>query len=75
MDQVLLQTHVDDDDADVLYSYQIVKTENALTEDTEYVVYRELGPLRYKVCGRYDYLLDAVKGLHSHMKNEIYEDA
>ena len=73
MDEVLLQTHVDDDDAEVMYSYQIVKEENSLTEDTEYVVYRNLSPLRYHVCGRYDYLLDAVKGLHSHMKNEICE--
>ena len=75
MDQVILQTWVDDDDADVLYSYQIVKEENPKTEDIEFVVYRELGPLRHKVCGRYDYLLDAVKGLHDHMKNEICEDA
>jgi hypothetical protein len=72
--QVVLQTWPDEDDADVMYSYQIVKQENTKTEDDEYIVYRELGPLRYKVCGRYDYLLDAVKGLYSHMKNEVYED-
>lgn len=40
MDEVLLQTYIDDDDAEVMYSYQIVKEENKKTEDTEYVVYR-----------------------------------
>lgn len=73
MDQVLLQTTVDDDDAEVMYEYQIVKEENPKTDDIEFVVYRSLGPLRHQVCGRYDYLLDAVKGLHAHMKNEICE--
>jgi hypothetical protein len=82
MSNVLLTTWTDDDDADVLYSYQIVKEEVTLFDedgdedsDTEYVVYRELSPLRYKKCGKYDTFLEAVKGLHVAMKNEIYEDA
>lgn len=74
MDEVLLQTYVDDDDADVMYEYQIVKEENEKTDDTEYVVYRFTGPLRFRVVGRYDYFLDAVKALPVHMKDEIVEE-
>lgn len=74
MDQVVLQTYVDDDDAEVMYEYQIVKEENKKTEDTEYVVYRFTGIMRFRVVGRYDYLLDAVKALHDHMKNELVEE-
>ena len=74
MDQVLLKTFVDDDDADVMYEYQIVKDENPKTEDIEYLVYRLTGPLRFRVVGRYDYFMDAVKSLHFHMENEIVEE-
>lgn len=75
MDQVVLQTYANyDDDADVMYEYQIVKEENKKTEDTEYVVYRFTGIMRFRVVGRYDYFLDAVKALHTHMENEIVEE-
>lgn len=81
MDQVLLQTYTDEDDADVLYSYQIVKKEVTFIDDDgdedsdiEYVIYRELGPLRYKKCGTYDTFLEAVKGLEVAMKHEIFEE-
>lgn len=70
---VVLRTWTNDA-SDILYSYEIVVEESKLGED-EFVVYRHLGPLRYKVCGRYDDMVDAVKGLHVAMKNEIYEDA
>ena len=81
MDNILLQTWTDKDDADVMYSYQIVKeTESLQDDDGEYyeediyVIYRELGPLRYKKCGKYERFLEAVKGLEIAMKNEIYEE-
>lgn len=63
------------DASDILYSYEIVVVENRKTGEDEFIVYRHLGPLRYKVCGRYDDMIDAVKGLHRAMKHEIYEDA
>lgn len=81
MDQVLLRTWVDDESSDVLYEYQIVKREVVFVDaegetdtDSEYVIWRELSPLRYKKCGVYDTFLEAVKGLEVAMKHEIYED-
>ena len=72
MDQIVLRTYVDEDDADVMYEYEIVKCERE-DGDTEYVVYRIVSMLNIQTCGKYDYLLDAVKGLHAHMANEICE--
>ena len=74
MSQVLLRTWVDDDAADINYEYQIVKSKNPKTEDEEFLVYQIISPLRYKVRGTYDYFMDAVKALHSHMEAGEFEE-